>query len=147
MQTDDQILEDGTLGITASDEALSRGAADAIGRAARWGRYYLYVMVAYLALVVVIQIVGGAAGAAAGGILGIGFMLLLFGYPIYKFWRFAHDTPAALRDESGPALAGAIAGLGSSVKYLGVALIVILGFYLLFFVGALFFGLSMGDSF
>lgn len=154
---DDPILDD-ELGLEIHHAStLSPGAANAVAMAAKWGKYYLYIILAYFVISFGFQLVafagvGAAAGglggdAAAGAAVGLAplvsvviFSLLLYAYPVIKFWGFTHDTPGALAAASQPAFTGAIDKLRSVYKYIGIFLIVILGIYALLFIGLLLFG-------
>ena len=154
----DRILDDDTgLGLHHGD-ALSPGAADAVANAARWGKYYLYLALGYLVLSFGVQLftlgslgaateeLGGAANPfGAGFIVGqlvftLVFVLLLYAYPVFKFWRFTHDTPGALAEQSQARFTGAIDSLRSVYKYIGVALLIFIGIYALMIVAVILFG-------
>ncbi len=69
-------------------------------------------------------------------------MLALYLYPIIKFWGFAHKTPVAIATDAQTQFVDGIDDLRSVLKYIGVLLLVALGFYALIFVGAILLGLA-----
>ena len=152
---DDRILDDGPGLEIHHASTLSTGAAAAVLEAAKWGKYYLYLILAYFVVSFGFQFVtfagvaaGGLGGdAGAGAALGLApllavvvFSLALYAYPVIKFWGFTHDTPGAVAADSQRDFVAAIDKLRTTYKYIGIFLIVVFGFYALIFIGALLFG-------
>ena len=133
---------------------LSAGAAAAVLKAARWGRYYLYLIVGYLALSIGLQLLGvGIGSAAAGqeafaaagvGIAGLVFFyalaLGLYLYPLVKFWGFTTKTAEGINRGEHVAFARGLSDLRQVYKYIGVLLFIVLGLYALMILGVLVFG-------
>ena len=95
--------------------------------AARWSRYYLYLLAGGVLLGLVWQTVSAqttAVGAAAlaGNLVGYAFVAALLGYPVYHFHRFA--TLPERGDERS-----ALISLGAALKYLGISTLVVVGLY------------------
>ncbi len=164
MTTDDPILDDEPgLGLSRGD-TLSAGAAAAITKAARWGRYYLYAALAYLVITMLMPLIGigstaaafeeandemGGQGAAAviGGIVVVyAIMLALYLYPIIKFWGFTHKTPVAIAADAQTQFVDGIDDLRAVLKYLGIFTLVVAGFYAIVLAGVLLFALSRGGA-
>ena len=127
---------------------LSEGASSAILEAARWGRYYLYLIVGYLALSIGLQLLGvGVGSAAAGGAeafaaAGVGiaglvffyvFALGLYLYPLVKFWSFTTKTAEGITRGEHVTFARGLSDLRQVYKYIGVILFILLGIYALMF--------------
>lgn len=149
-QTNDLILDEGA-GLASGDVLEPRTAA-AIEKTARWARYYLYIMLAYFALLLLFSVLGiggaataGAEAAAAGivsTLFSFGIMLLLVGYPLYKLWGFTSKAPRALRTGSQETLTEAVSNMRSVYKFTGIVMIVTLAIYAL----AILFALVAGGA-
>ena len=155
--TDDRILDDEHGLEIHRGDALSPAAAAAVTEAARWGKYYLYLLLAYLVLSLGFQLVTvGLAGAAAGGVdeaagagaalgivpllFGVLFLLAFYAYPLLKFWTFAHETPRALAADSQGGFVRGVDSLRSVFKYIGVIFLAIVALYALLFIGVIVLG-------
>ena len=154
---DDRILDD-ELGLEIHHGAtLSSSAATAVAAAARWGRYYLYLLIGYLVLSFGFQLVTvGLTGAAAGGVDGAAgagaalgivpllflflFFLAFYLYPLLKFWTFTHETPRALAADSQGGFVRAVDSLRSVYKYIGVIFLAVVALYALLFIGIILLG-------
>lgn len=162
MTTDDHILDDEPgLGLSRG-ETLSPGAAAAITSAARWGKLYLYAMLAYLAISLLLPLLGigataaafeGAAdelgsqgpGAMLGGLVMVYVVLLAFYlYPIIKFWGFTHKTPEAIAADIQAKFVDGVDDLRSVFKYIGIFILALLALYAVLLVFAVAVGLSQG---
>ena len=143
----DQILDDGSLGLAEGGNTLSAGAARSIERAAKWGRYYLYFALAGLILQGLFQVIisvqspngAGMIGTIVAGIIGLLFGLALYIYPVVKFWGFTRDAPGGIAAGSTEQFVRGISGLKSTYKYIAIAIFVILGLYALILGGAIIF--------
>ena len=137
---DDRILDDEHgLGVHLGD-TLSPGAATAVAAAAKWGKYYLYLLLAYFVLLFGFQLFTFGSIAATGGEAAVDLLslfpfifvsLLLYAYPVIKMWGFTHKAPKALAADSQALFTDAFDNLQSVYKYIAIFTIVILAFYAL----------------
>ena len=122
----DDILDDAGADLRGGG-GFSPDTLAAVHAAARWSRYYLYLLAGGLLLALISQTVTAqtnalGAAALAGNLVSYAFLAALLGYPVYHFHRFA-TLPE--RGEEGPALIS----LGASLKYLGILTVVFVGLY------------------
>lgn len=122
---DDDILDDGSADLRRGD-GLSADTRAHLARAAKYGRYYLYlvgagIVVALLSNTVAVD--GPAAAALLPAIL-FGYFIgaALVAYPAYQFYRFA-TLPQDGED------AAAIVALASALRYVGVFVAVVVLLY------------------
>lgn len=122
---DDDILDDGSADLRRGD-GLSADTRASLARAAKYGRYYLYlagagVIVGLLSNTVAVD---GPAAAALLPALLFGYLLgaALVAYPAYQFYRFA-TLPQSGED------GGAIVALASTLRYFGIFIAVIVLLY------------------
>jgi len=67
-------------------------------------------------------------------IFGFLIMIAILGYPIYRFYEFTTRTPRAIENRNHAGFAYGIIALKSTFKYLGIAVLIIIGIYVLFLV-------------
>ena len=166
--TEDQLLDDDAgYSLGRGGTALSPAAASAIQDAARWGKYYLYFIFAYLALSLVLQLIGFGSFATAADpgahdvdavtsrlpAAGLGiaallvtyvFILAFYAYPGIRFWGFVQKTPEGLEHGRQAQFVDGIDNLRSVFKYFGILFFCIAGLYALIILGAIAFGLASG---
>jgi len=140
----DEILDDGMLGLGRSDEELSPGAAEAILRAVKWGKIYVYGFLGLYGLQLFGSLISGAGVGLGETLLAVisltVFSVLLFGYPVYKFINFLNSTPKGIRTYDHAAFVKGIVDLKSSMRYVAILIFVLLGAY----VGILLLALLVG---
>lgn len=85
----------------------------------------------------------GGLGAGTFGLIYVGLALLYF-FPTLYLYRFATRTKAALVASDSEALSRGLEQLKSTFKFMGVLMAVIIGFYVLLFLGGLLFGIAGG---
>ena len=133
---------------------LDHSAKDFLRETAKWA-YFLSIMgfvaIAFLVLIAIFagtflaamgnMVPGmGAAGGSFGMIMGVVYFFIaaLYFFPVYYLFKFATNTKAAFRDNDSEALTNSFSYLKSHYKFIGVTTIVVLGFYVLMLVLAIF---------
>ena len=137
MQDEDHILDAGTLAVRGGGEnQLSEGAAEMVTKAAKWGRYYLYIILAGIALQVVAQMASVAMGQGQIGIAellgGLFVVALFYAYPVINFWQFTHKAKDAIDNDSNQLFQEAIRGLSKTFSFIGILTLIVIGLYVAF---------------
>ncbi len=131
----EDILDDGSFQLSKSGQELNAPARDAIARAIKWGKVYFYISVGMLALNLLLQFLlvdnTEGPGGVVAAIFSLAFLLLLIGYPIYKFYQFISKTPHGYQRGDQADFVAGIGGLKSSIKYFSVLTLVVVVFYVL----------------
>ncbi len=120
-----------------------------LAETAKWAKLLAIVGFVGIAIVVILAIfIGFFMGdlsefspelAGMGGMMGYGISLLyiilaaIYFYPIWKLYQFATLTKQALDTESTELLSNALEAQKSMFKFMGILMIVLLGFYGLIF--------------
>ena len=104
-----------------------------------------FMILAALAMTLMGGLIG--SGAGLGGFqswFGLIYIVIaaLYFMPIYYLFKYASDMKTALNNKNSEQLAQAFLNLKSHHKFLGVSIIVLIGFYILMFIGFAVFGLS-----
>jgi amino acid transporter len=133
---------------------LNQSAKDFLKETAKWA-YFLAIMgfigigfllIAAIFAGAIFATVGntvpgmGALGSSFGAIISILYIALgaIYFFPVYYLFKFATNTKAAFRDNDSEALTNSFSYLKSHYKFIGVTTIVVLGFYVLMLVLAIF---------
>ena len=132
-----EILEDQMDGLSSEDDLLlDEKASEVLTESAKWGKYYLLLLLISLLIQPFIQygITQKSATINMSQFIFqqfLGYILVAFfvAYPLYKFYEFVEDTPKGIRLKSQAAFENGIGGLKSSIKYAGIFLIVVLALY------------------
>ena len=112
--------------------------------AAKWGKFLAIIGFVMIGLLVILGIVMGTllsafnAAANLGGIRGplisvvyIAFAVLYF-FPCLYLFRFSGKMQAAIRTNDQESLIDAFSNLKSCLRFVGILMIIAIGFYLLF---------------
>lgn len=133
---------------------LDQSAKDFLKETAKWA-YFLsilgFIMIGFLVLIAVfagtfLTTMGsmvpamGAMGGSFGLVMGIVYFFIaaLYFFPVYYLFKFATNTKAAFRNNDSEALTNSFSYLKSHYKFIGVCTVVVLGFYALMLVLAIF---------
>lgn len=124
-----------------------------LAEVAKWAKLLSIVGFVGLAFVVLIGVFfgsilaslpGGGSGELLAASGAYSFMYIisaaLYAIPLYYLFSFASSTKVALQNDDQVYLRKAFERLKSHYKFLGIMTLVVLGFYLLLFIGALLFG-------
>ncbi|MCA0382767.1 MAG: DUF5362 domain-containing protein [Bacteroidetes bacterium] len=118
---------------------------------AKWSKFFGilgYILAALLLLVGFFIVFVGAGLSSAfddlgvsGSFLGIFYIIIaaLYFYPSYKMVQFAKHMPAGLYNQQQDLVTEAFANLKAVYRYFGIITIVVLGLYVLAFIGGLMF--------
>jgi len=118
---------------------------------AKWSKFFGilgYILAALLLLVGFFIVFAGAGLSSAfddlgvsGSFLGIFYIIIaaLYFYPSYKMVQFAKHMPAGLYNQQQDLVTEAFANLKAVYRYFGIITIVVLGLYVLAFIGGLMF--------
>ncbi len=89
----------------------------------------------------------GIFGAMRGILSGIYIVLaVVYFFPIYYLYKYAKGMKDALESSNSDILSEALVYLKSHHKFLGIMTIVIISLYILLFVGAMIFAVSMAGA-
>lgn len=104
-----------------------------------------FMILAALAITLAGNIIGGSVGM--GGFqswFGLIYFVIaaLYSMPVYYLFKYASSMKTALNNKNSEQLSTAFLNLKSHHKFLGVSIIVLIGFYILMFIGLAVFGLS-----
>lgn len=159
----EDIIDDGIVHLSGEENSqpLDAQTGSTLIDAAKWGKYYLIIAAVGLLIQPIIQYVNmrkvetALEGVDTNLMLGVQFgtqvftyliIIAIFGYPIYRFYEFTQKTPSAIDDQSHKGFVEGILALTSTFKYLGIATLVVVGFYALMlvlgFLAAIFIGLA-----
>jgi len=136
---------------------LDSAAKDFLKETAKWAYFLSILGFIGLGFLVLIAIFAGAIFSTIGntvpgmGVYGSSFgammtfiyllMAALYFFPIYYLYKFSSNTKKAFRDNDSGALTDSLGYLKSHYKFIGVLMVVLLGFYALIFVFAILAGL------
>jgi hypothetical protein len=121
---------------------------------AKWAKFISIVMFVFIGLMVLgglsFGLVAGSFGSLSDelpfpiGMFSFVYLGLaaLYFFPVLFLFRFASGAQDALRGQSQHHLENAFVNIHKHYRFLGILLVVLLGFYALFFVGLLVFGLT-----
>ena len=139
------------------DLALDQVARSYLMETARWARFLAIVGFVMIGILVIASFFIGAmmstlpefqdipGFAGLGGtfitVLYLIFALIYF-FPTLYLYRFATKTKNALEIMSSEALNGGLENLKSTFKYMGILMLILLGFYALIFVFSVIGGLA-----
>ncbi|MFK8058091.1 MAG: hypothetical protein AB8F78_18330 [Saprospiraceae bacterium] len=144
----EEIIDDGVVHLSGSESSqpLDANTANTIMEAAKWGKLYLILAAIGLVLQPIIQYFNMRKAQAALGVEGDTYLVAaqmgtqlftyiitfaILGYPIYRFYEFVTKTPLAIERQAQSGFVEGISGLKSTFKYLGIATLVFIGFYVL----------------
>lgn len=146
----DNILDDYSA---ASGMGITPDMRDSLATAARWAKFIAIVGFVFMGLIFLfVLLFGSFYGTLLPGEMGLSLVPMLFlmgislaisAIPLVFMYRFALQTQEGLRNEDQFAMTSAFANLKSYYKFIGILLIIVLGFYAIIFVGALFGGLFL----
>ena len=139
------------------DLTLTNAARSYLMETAKWARFLAivgFVMIGFLVIaaffigclmssVPEFQEIPGFAGMG-GAFFTIMYLVLatLYFFPTLYLYRFATRTKSALESKDSEALGGGLENLKSTFKYLGILMLILLGFYALIFVFSIVAGLA-----
>jgi len=85
----------------------------------------------------------GAYGASFGAAMTFVYLLMaaLYFFPVYYLFKFSSNAKKAFRDNDSESLTNSLGYLKSHYKFIGILMVILLGFYALFFVFAILAGL------
>ena len=150
-------MEEGLLDDAMQYEGLQITAESRmyLAETAQWAKFLAIVGFVFMGLMVLIglffgSIMGGmmaslgeeaSAGpmGAMGGFMGIMyvFIALIYFFPCYYLLKFANQTKAALANNDAYTLTDALKNQKSVYKFMGIFMIIILGFYVLGIIAAI----------
>lgn len=133
---------------------LDQSAKDFLRETAKWAYFLSILGFVGIGLLVLIAIFAGtflaamgnmvpgmgAMGGSLGLMMGVIYFLIaaLYFFPVYYLFKFATNTKAAFRDNDSEALTNSFSYLKSHYKFIGITTLVVLGFYVLLLVLAIF---------
>lgn len=146
---DDNNLNNGVLTITPQIHSF-------LSETAKWAKFLAIIGFIMVGIIVIIAIglsvfmgtlasslpEAGPMGALSGGFVGIIYigLALIYFFPILFLWRFATKMKIALASNDQAFLSSSFENLKSCYKYLGIWMAIILSFYVLILLFAIFAG-------
>ena len=129
--------------IESNDLSLTTGAKVFLKESASWTKFISIVGFVFLGLIVIVALFAGSFLSAAmessgmammgGAFLTVLYLAMaaLYFFPIYYLFQFSAKMKAAIREQSSELLEQAFKNLKSHYKFMGILLIIVLGFYAL----------------
>lgn len=127
--------------IESNDLSLTTGSKMFLKESAGWTKFISIVGFVFLGLMVIFSLFAGSIFGAAmeasgmqmmgGAFLTILYLAIavLYFFPIYYLFQFSAKMKAALQQQSSELLQQAFENLKSHYKFMGILLIIMLGFY------------------
>lgn len=130
--------------IESNDLSLTSGAKTFLNEAAGWTKFLSIVGFVFIGLMVIVGLFAGSfisdmmeaqtgTSMMSGAFLTVFYLLFaaLYFFPVYYLFQFSSKMKAALAQQSSELLQQAFENLKSHYKFMGILMIVILGFYVI----------------
>jgi len=130
--------------IESNDLSLTSGSKAFLNEAARWTKFLSILGFIFIGILIIVALFAGSFIAAAmeaqtgmgmlgGTVLTIIYLAMaaLYFFPIYYLFQFSSKMKAALAQQSSELLQQAFENLKSHYKFMGILMIVVLGFYVI----------------
>ncbi len=135
----------------SSELTLSGSAKEDLRSTANWTSFLSVLGFIFIGLFVLLALFIGTFISMLGteealpfppAVLSVIYLIVpaIYFFPVLYLYRFSSKVKTALQQENREALSDAFANLKSHYKFIGVLAIIVMSFYILAFLGSLFFG-------
>jgi hypothetical protein len=130
--------------IESNDLSLTSAAKTFLSEAAGWTKFLSILGFVFIGLMVIVGLFAGSiisdlmeaqtgTSMMSGAFLTVFYLLfaVLYFFPVYYLFQFSSKMKAALAQQSSELLQQAFENLKSHYKFMGILMIVVLGFYVI----------------
>lgn len=130
--------------LESNDLSLTSGSKTFLNEAAGWTKFLSIIGFVFIGLMVIVALFLGSfisdmmeaqtgMSMMSGAFLTVFYLLfaLLYFFPVYYLFQFSVKMKAALAQQSSELLQQAFENLKSHYKFMGILMIVVLGFYVI----------------